>query len=72
MKSRKVQKQKKINELLAKLPEHRRPFAEIALDKVLRRFYSDSDEKIDVLISLVLEAFEKDEYWGVCQKIGGV
>lgn len=65
----KARKQKKINELLTKVPEHRRPFAEKALDKVLRRYYADSDEKIDVLISLVLEAFEKDEYWSVCQKI---
>ena len=65
----KARKQKRINELLAKLPEHRRPFAEKALDKLLRRFYADSEEKIDVLISLMLEAFEKDEYWSVCQKI---
>jgi hypothetical protein len=65
----KARKQKRINELLARLPEHRRPFAEKALDRILRRFYAASEEKIDTLISLILEAFEKDEYWSVCQKI---
>jgi hypothetical protein len=35
----------------------------------MRRFYHESPEKIDVLTFIVLEAFEKDEYWTVCQKI---
>ncbi len=35
----------------------------------MRRFFGESEERIDVLISLVLDAFEKDEYWTVCQRI---
>lgn len=65
----KARRQKKIDEVLSKLPEHRREYATKALDRVMRRFYGESEERIDVLISLVLEAFEKDEYWTVCQKI---
>ena len=65
----KARRQKKIDEVLSKLPEHRRLYAAKALDRVMRRFYGESEERIDVLISLVLEAFEKDEYWTVCQKI---
>ena len=65
----KARRQKKIDEVLSKLPERRREYAAKALDKVMRRFYGESEERIDVLISLVLEAFEKDEYWTVCQKI---
>jgi hypothetical protein len=64
-----ARRQKKIDEVLSKLPEYRRPYATKALDRVLRRFYGESEERIDVLISLVLEAFEKDEYWTVCQRI---
>lgn len=65
----KARRQKKIDEVLSKLPEHRRQYATKALDRVMRRFFGESEERIDVLISLVLEAFEKDEYWTVCQKI---
>ena len=65
----KARRKKKINELLARLPEHRRTFAEQALERVLRKFYGESEDRIDTLISLILEAFEKDEYWTVCQKV---
>lgn len=65
----KARRQKEVNDLLAKLPEHRRPLASKALDRAMRKFYGESEEKIEVLTSLVLEAFEKDEYWTVCQKI---
>ena len=65
----KARRQKKINDILARLPEHRRPFVAKALDRVLHRFYGESEERIDVLVSLILEALEKDEYWTVCQKI---
>jgi hypothetical protein len=65
----KARYQKRINELLSKLPEHRRSFATKALEGVLRKYYSESEERIEILISLMLEAFEHDEYWAVCQKI---
>jgi hypothetical protein len=35
----------------------------------MRRFYGESDERISVVVSVVLEAFERDEYWAVLQKI---
>ena len=65
----KARRQKQINEQLARLPEHRRPLASKALDNVMRKFFGESEDKIDVIISLVLEAFERDDYWIVCQKI---
>ncbi len=65
----KARQQKKINEGLAKLPEFRRPFAEKAIEKAMGRFYPDSGEKFELLTFIVLEAFEKTEYWTVCQKI---
>ena len=51
------------------MPEYRREFAAKALDRVMRKFYGESEEKIDVLTTLVLESFERDEYWAICQKI---
>ena len=65
----KARHQKKIDEALSKLPEYRREYASKALDRAMRRFFSEFEDRIDVLVSLVLEAFEKDEYWTVCQKI---
>jgi hypothetical protein len=39
------------------------------LKKVLRRFYGESEDKIGAIISVVLEAFEKDYYWIVIQNM---
>lgn len=60
---------KRINTELSKLPEYKRSFAERSLDKILRKFYDESDEKINTIISVVLDAFEKDEYWIVLNQI---
>jgi len=65
----KARHQKEINRRLEKIPDHRRDFARRALDRVMRRFYGESEERIGVIISVVLEAFERDEYWVVLQKI---
>lgn len=64
--------EKKINQELPKLPEHKRGFAKSALDKVLKSYYAESDEKIDTVISVVLDTLEKDEYHDVLQHIGEV
>lgn len=61
--------QKEINKRLEKLPEYRREYASMALERALKRFYGESEEKINVVISVMLEAFERDEYWVVLQNI---
>lgn len=61
--------QRQINLRLAAMPEHRRHFAQVALEKVMRRFYGESDEKVETIASVVLDAFEKDDYWQVLQHI---
>lgn len=61
--------QRQINLRLAELPEHRRRFAQLALEKVMKRFYGESDDKIGTIASVVLDAFEKDEYWHVLKRI---
>uniref|UniRef100_UPI003561E48E ATP-binding protein n=1 Tax=Mariniphaga sediminis TaxID=1628158 RepID=UPI003561E48E len=59
----KARLQKKINRELSKLPEHKRDFAKRALDKVLKNYYNESEERIDTVISVVLDTLEKDEYY---------
>ena len=54
---------------LAEMPEHRRHFARIALEKVMKRFFMESEEKVETVTSIVLDAFEKDEYWQVLKEI---
>jgi hypothetical protein len=61
--------QQQINRRLAEMPEYRRRFAQIALEKVMKRFFGESDEKVEVLVSVVLDAFEKDDYWQVLKQI---
>ena len=61
--------QQRINRELQKLPEHKRKFAEKSLQKVLERFYDESDEKVNVVISVMVDAMEKDYYYDVINKI---
>ncbi|MGE5496482.1 MAG: ATP-binding protein [Syntrophothermus sp.] len=65
----KARLQKRINKELERLPEHKRSFAYKALEKILQKFYLESEDKIQTIISVVLDAFEKDEYWVVLQEI---
>lgn len=65
----KARLQKTINHRLQKLPEYRRKFAYDALDKVLNRFYEDSDDRKTILVDLILDALEKDDYFQVCYEI---
>lgn len=61
--------QRQINLRLAEMPEHRRRFAQVALEKVMKRFYGESEDKVETVASVVLDAFEKDEYWQVLKQI---
>ena len=35
----------------------------------MKRFYGESDEKVETIASVVLDAFEKDDYWRVLQRV---
>ena len=58
-----------IDRRLALLPEYRRNYAKLALERVLQRFYGEAEERVEPIVSVVLDAFERDEYWQVLQKI---
>ena len=56
---------RKINKGLDQLPEFRRGAARRALDRVMVKFFGESEERISSVIAVVLEAFEQDEYASV-------
>ncbi len=61
----------KVKRRLETVPEHRRPIIRERLEKLISRAYQEGEkeERIDVLIELVLDALEMDEYWTVCREI---
>jgi len=59
----------KINRELEKLPEYKRQFAQKSLQRVLEKFYDEKEEKVNTLISVMVDALEKDYYWNVIQNI---
>ncbi|MFK7921758.1 MAG: ATP-binding protein [Bacteroidia bacterium] len=65
----KARLKKNIDTGLDRLPAHRRDFARKVLDKVLRKFYGESEVRVMAVISLLLESFEKNDYWMVMQNM---
>lgn len=52
----------KINSELKKLPESKIPAARRTLDKILKNYINESEEKINTVITVVLDTLEQDEY----------
>jgi hypothetical protein len=65
----KARLQKEIKQRLDKLPENRRAAAEHAVNAILERFFGESDDRIKVVVTLLLEAFENDDYWLVFKSL---
>lgn len=69
MKMAKARYQRKINKELEKLPQFKQPYAKKALYKVLEKFYGETEDRINTVISVMVSAMEKDHYWGIVQNI---
>lgn len=69
MSAQKARLQRHINRRIEMLPENRRAFAERAIEKILGKFYGESDDKVAVIIDVALDAIELDGYWAVLEKI---
>lgn len=54
---------------IEKLPEHRRQYALDAVERVIQKFFPEGDDKVRLLVNLVLDALERDEYFRVCESI---
>lgn len=69
MKMARARYQRKINKELEKLPDYKQPFAKKALYKVLEKFYGETEDRINTVISVMVSAMEKDHYWDIIQNI---
>ena len=69
MKMARARYQRKINKELAKLPEFKQPFARKALYKTLEKFYGETEDRINTVISVMVSAMEKDHYWDIVSNI---
>ncbi|MFK4794336.1 ATP-binding protein [Sphingobium sp. ZW T5_29] len=69
MQLQKARLQRQIDKRLEKLPEHRRRYAQDALNRILKRFYGESDERIATIADVALDAMEHDAYWIVFERI---
>jgi hypothetical protein len=69
VKEQSSRREKAIEQRLSRLPEHRREIARRQLQRVLQKCYGESEERIDTVVELMLDAMEKDEYWLVCEHI---
>ncbi|MGA2477453.1 MAG: ATP-binding protein [Spirochaetia bacterium] len=65
----KARLQKQINDRIQTLPQYKREFAQKEIEKILTKFYGESDEKIEIITNVVLNAIEKDEYYFVLDKL---
>jgi hypothetical protein len=61
--------QREINRRLAKLPENRREYAKRAIERIMQQLYGEKEERIESIVSVVLDALEQDEYWEVLKEI---
>lgn len=59
----------KYHRKLEALPEHKREYAEKALSKIIQKYYQEPDSKIDPIVNVVLDAFEKTGYHQVLEHI---
>jgi hypothetical protein len=65
----KARVQQEIHRRLAGLPEYRREYARRAMERIMQRFYDQPEERIQPIVSVVLDALERDEYWQVLERI---
>lgn len=60
---------KKAKERISKLPENRRDFADKAIKKILDRFYQEPENKLEPIVSVLLDALERNDYRIVLEHI---
>lgn len=69
MNLQKARLQKQIQQRLQSLPENRRKYAHEALNRILKKFYDESDERISTIVDVAIDAMEHDAYWAVLENI---
>ncbi|WP_415895099.1 ATP-binding protein [Neptuniibacter sp. PT34_22] len=60
---------KKAKDRISKLPENRREFADVAIRKILDRFYDEPEEKLEPVVNVLLDAMDRNDYRFVIEQI---
>ena len=60
---------KRFDRRLSKMPEHRRAYARKLVQRVIAKLYEDKQERIEPVVSVLLDALERDEYWYVLKAL---
>lgn len=60
---------KSVKARIETMPEHRRQYATDAVERVIQKYFPEGDDKVKLLVGLVLDALERDEYFVICEKI---
>jgi hypothetical protein len=61
--------QQQVLRRLSQLPEHRRPFAEQRIERVLTSLYGEKEDRVATVVSVTLDAIEHDDYFVVVQAV---
>ena len=61
--------QRSIQARLAELPEHKRYFADLAIKKVLGKYYGEPESKVEPMVFVLLEALERSDYRALLEHI---
>jgi hypothetical protein len=64
-----IRLRRRINGNMERVPAYRQAQAQIVMDKVLKKFYGESETRQASVYSLLLDAFEKNDYWPIMQKL---
>lgn len=54
---------------IEKLPENRRQYASEAVERIIQKYFPEGDDKVKLLVGLMLDALSFDDYFKVCQSI---
>lgn len=60
---------KRINGNFDRLPSYKKEHAVFFFDKILKKFYGESEARIANIVSVVLDAMEQSDYWVVMQNL---
>ncbi|GAB4408896.1 MAG: hypothetical protein OHK0039_12270 [Bacteroidia bacterium] len=69
MDAARVRLKRRINGSLDRLPLYRKDYAQRVMDKILKKFYGENDSRVASVVSLFLDAFEKNDYWMLMQSM---
>lgn len=65
----KVRLRRRINGSMDRIPDYRKEQAQIIMEKVIRKFFGESETRQAAVFSLLLDAFQQNDYFPVMKKL---